>query len=99
MALAQADIHVKVDPNIKFQSEIILKEIGISMSDLVNMTLRRLIREKDIPFETSLKNIPECMNINSKEEMYAFIDKSILENEKSGKYYTIEEARASLSKA
>ena len=37
MALATADIHVKIDPKIKKDSEKVLKEIGISMSDLINI--------------------------------------------------------------
>ena len=40
MALATADIHIKVDPAVKREAEKNLKSYGISMSDLINVTLR-----------------------------------------------------------
>ena len=54
MATTQASIHVKVDPEIKTKSEYILNKIGISMSDLINMTLRRVIHERRLPFDTTV---------------------------------------------
>lgn len=100
MPLAQADIHVRIDPKIKSESETILNEIGISMSDLVNITLRKVIRERGIPFDTRLKSheIPECMQIESEEELYALIDKDIEESKRSGKYYTVDEVEAMLER-
>ena len=96
MAVALADIHVKVDPDIKTQSETVLNRIGISMSDLVNMTLRRVVYERDIPFETRVPEaaLPEAMRIKSEAELVDFLNKRIAENEKSDKYYTLEELAA-----
>lgn len=95
MAIATADIHVKVDPEIKERSETVLNQIGISMSDLVNMTLRRVIYERDIPFKTSLADakIPESMDIKTEEELLAFLDHTVEANQKSSEKYTVDEVR------
>ena len=68
MALATADIHVKIDPKVKKDSEKILKEIGISMSDLINITLRKVIREKRVDMDIVAKMkaiVPEYKSNNS----------------------------------
>lgn len=93
MAIAQADIHVKVDKEIKNQSEYILGQIGISMSDLVNMTLRRVIYEKRIPFDTRIidTEVPESVRVDSKEELLADVEAGFTYNaEHSGRYTEVE---------
>lgn len=74
MALATADIHIKVEPEIKTSSEKVLKEIGISMSDLINMTLRKLIRDKTVPFDITAEAAPENLRINTKEQLIRFLE-------------------------
>jgi len=44
-------ITVRIDENIKQQSEDILNEIGLSMTTYINSSLRALVREKKVPFE------------------------------------------------
>lgn len=73
MTTKYADIHIKVNPEVKEQSEEILQQIGISMSDLINMTLRRVIYERDIPFNTSV-GLPSDLTINTKEEMLELLN-------------------------
>jgi len=93
MATAMADIHVKVNPEVKKASQELFDQIGISMSDAINMMLKRSILERRIPFDTFIpgENAPECMKINSKAGLEAFVDKAIKENEKSGISYSQEE--------
>ncbi|MBR5408547.1 type II toxin-antitoxin system RelB/DinJ family antitoxin [Candidatus Saccharibacteria bacterium] len=92
MATAQADIHVKVDQNIKSESENILGQIGISMSDLINMTLRRVIREKRIPFDTSIaEKTPDCMRIISEKQLKDYLEKGAEYDAKNPNTYTTEE--------
>ena len=79
MSTALADVHVKVDANVKTESENILKQIGISMSDLVNMTLRQVIYRRRIPFETTIPEeiaLPRCMDIHTKEELHEYLQES-----------------------
>ena len=71
MATDYADIHVKVNKDVKIKSEKILDSIGISMSDLINMALRRVIFERQIPFSTQIEpeGASSSMVVGSKEEL------------------------------
>ena len=83
MATIYADIHVKVNKEIKEESEKILNSIGISMSDLINMTLRRVVFERQIPFSTRLEldGVPEELKIDTREELDALLDRLSTEDE------------------
>lgn len=98
MATAMADIHVKVDREIKNESEEVLKQIGISFSDLINMTLRRVIYERRIPFSTKVgvEGAPEHLRINSREELEALLTKTIEEDD--GTRLTVDEVWGNLDK-
>lgn len=95
MALATADIHVKIDPKIKKDSEKVLKEIGISMSDLINITLRKVIREKRVDMDiVARERLPENLRIETKEQLVDFLDKR---ERKSDQKYTSTQMREILS--
>ena len=79
MATKYSDVHVKVDPAVKAESEKILSEIGISMSDLVNMTLRRLNRVHDIPFSTSL--VGDFDRVSSRKDLDAYLGRVAAEDD------------------
>lgn len=96
MPQALSDVHVKIDTNIKKDTEEVLSKIGISLSDLIRMTCIRTVREQDIPFRTSLKELPENMRITSEEELIAHLKKNLEEEEKDPTYYTIEEVEEHL---
>lgn len=98
MSAAQADIHVKVDPKVKAESEVVLKQIGITISDLINMTLRCVIRERRIPFDTQVKtsDLPRCMNIRTEAELEEYLADAMEYNEQHPETYTIEEVRKRL---
>ena len=48
-----AQINVRVDDTIKEEAEQTLDEIGISMATAINVFLRKVARERRIPFELS----------------------------------------------
>lgn len=89
--MAVATIHVRVKPEVKAGSEKILEKIGISMSDFVNMSLRRLMFEEQIPFSTRISDvrIPENMRVENKEHMIKLM-KEAVDND-NGNYYTMDE--------
>ena len=91
MASTMADVHVKVDRDIKMESEAVLKKIGISLSDLVNMTLRRVVYEHRIPFDTKITHntLPENMSIANREELINYLKKG-LDNDDGTRYSTEE---------
>ena len=83
MATTYADIHVKVNKDIKEESEEILGAIGISMSDLINMTLRRVVYERQIPFNTRIERneAPAELKVNTREELDELLDRLSVEEE------------------
>ena len=96
MATTLADIHVKVDRNIKTESEEVLRKIGISFSDLFNMTLRRVIYERRIPFDTrvSRTDLPENMRVESRADLEALLEKSIKND--TGERYNIDQIQSAI---
>lgn len=48
-----AQISLRVDDDVKRDAEQALSEIGLSMSTAINVFLRKVAREKRIPFELS----------------------------------------------
>lgn len=98
MATAQADIHIKVDPTIKTKSEVILNKIGISMSDLINMTLRRVIYEQRIPFDTRVADqlAPDNLHFSSPSDFAKRLDEGEIYNQTHPETYTSDELRSGL---
>ena len=52
-------MHIRVNPEIKAQVEPILKAIGLSFSDVFNLTLRQIYLKRKIPFEISSIELTE----------------------------------------
>jgi len=49
-------LHTRIEPDIKEKADAILKEIGISTADAINMFLRQVIRYKGIPLDLRIPN-------------------------------------------
>ena len=58
-------IQARIDEPLKEEGERILKELGISTTELMRMTFRQLVMRKGIPFDV---HIPNAETINSFEE-------------------------------
>ena len=85
------DVHVRVDQNVKIGAEKVLKNIGISTSDYINMALRRVMVERGIPFDTRLpRHLPDNFCIKTEKDLDNFLDQCV-EEEKTGKFYTQKE--------
>ena len=52
-------MHIRVNPEIKAQVESILNAIGLSFSDVFNLTLKQIYLKRKIPFELSSVQITE----------------------------------------
>ncbi len=48
--MATKTITVRVDEDVKNQAEVILDDIGLSVTSLFNACLKALVREKKVPF-------------------------------------------------
>jgi DNA-damage-inducible protein J len=51
-----AIIQTRVDPAVKYNAQIILKKLNISMSEAISMYLSQIALHKGIPFEIKLPN-------------------------------------------
>ena len=52
-------MHIRVNPEIKASVEPILAAIGLSFSDVFNLTLRQIYLKRKIPFELSSIQLTE----------------------------------------
>jgi addiction module RelB/DinJ family antitoxin len=52
-------MHIRVNPEIKANVEPILAAIGLSFSDVFNLTLRQIYLKRRIPFELSAVELTE----------------------------------------
>jgi len=52
-------MHIRVNPEIKKSVEPILSAIGLSFSDVFNLTLRQIYLKRKIPFELSSLQLTE----------------------------------------
>jgi len=52
-------MHIRVNPEIKASVEPILASIGLSFSDVFNLTLRQIYLKRKIPFELSSVQLTE----------------------------------------
>ena len=79
-----AVIHARTEPNIKTQAENILKTLGLSTTDAINMFLYQVIINNGLPFEVkitnketleALKDSKENKNINVYDSFDDFLKK------------------------
>lgn len=71
MADLTTTISVQIDKKDKEQVTKILQKLGVSMSGLINMTIKQTIMKKGIPFDVT---IPE-----EKDDIYDYFTKEELE--------------------
>ena len=49
--MAQTNLTIRIDENIKQEAETLFTRIGLNMSSAINIFFRQAIREQSIPFE------------------------------------------------
>ena len=49
-----SNVFARVEPNVKEQAEVILEQLGVPMSNAINMFLRQVVLQKGIPFDMKL---------------------------------------------
>lgn len=53
---ANAYVRVRIDPVLKEEAALVLDSLGLTISDVMRMTLTRIAREKALPLELTLPN-------------------------------------------
>lgn len=51
-----ATVRARIDESLKFDAETILKEIGLTTSQAINIFLKKVVSEHGIPFELKVPN-------------------------------------------
>ncbi len=75
-------INVHVDPKDKIEATEILKDLGLNMTTLINMTLKQVIKRKAVPFDVALPVVSDELE-NALKESIA-IEKEYKEGKRKG---------------
>ena len=71
-----ANLYVRIEPEIKNKAESILEELGIPVSNAINMFYKQIILQRGIPFEVKLPALPvPDMSELTKEQIKAEVEK------------------------
>lgn len=93
-----ATISVRIEPQVKEEAESVLKRIGLSTSDAVNIYFRQIAMSRGIPFEVKAE-MPTRISADSWTRE-GFIEETNrrLAAAKEGKNLTFDEAKAKFEK-
>ena len=93
-----SNVFARVEPEVKEQAEVILKQLGIPMSNAVGMFLRQVVLQRGIPFEMKIpKREPLIYQELTKEQFDAEMQKGF-DDIKAGRTHSLEEVRESFQK-
>ena len=81
--MATTNLNVRIDADLKKQSEEIFNELGLNMSTALTVFLRQAVRSRGIPFEMRL-------NIPNEETLMAIRDVN-LERNMSRQFHSVKE--------
>lgn len=72
-----ASVMTRIQPEIKEQAEIVLSQLGISMSSAMEMYLRQIALQRKIPFEVKLPtSTPVALGALNDDEFNVLMDKA-----------------------
>lgn len=73
-----SNVFARVEPTVKEQAEVILEQLGLPMSNAINMFLRQVVLQKGIPFDMKLPRYQLTdMSALSEEQFNAELDKGM----------------------
>jgi len=81
--MATKTITVRIDEDVKNQAELILDEIGITVTALFNACLKALVREKKVPFDLVSNEYEFITKVNEK-----LAESLAMASDQSSKRYT-----------
>ena len=92
-----AAVYARIDPTLKKDVEIILTELQVSPSSLIQMLYAQIKLTKGIPFELKLPTKPVFVDEITPEQLEIELKKG-LQDVEEGKVYSIEEVKRMLKK-
>jgi DNA-damage-inducible protein J len=73
-----SNIFARVEPEVKEQAELVLEQLGISMSNAIGLFLRQLVLQRGIPFELKLpQSKPLSVSTLTEEQFNCEIEKGL----------------------
>ncbi len=73
-----ANVFTRVDPLVKEQAEVVLSQLGISMSTAMGMFLQQLVLQRGIPFDVKLpQSTPIALGSLTDTEFNALMDEAV----------------------
>ena len=91
-----ASIFVRIDSKTKAEAEAIMKQLGVTPSNLINMLYHKVILTGGIPFSVNLPHRePIATGGLSDEEIMKIVQKGV-DDVKDGRVYSLEEVKAIL---
>lgn len=70
-----ANLYARIEPDVKEKAEKVLEELGIPVSNAINMFYKQIILQQGIPFDLKLPNAPENSAKWSKERLDEELEK------------------------
>ena len=92
-----ATVYARIDPQLKSDVDVILKKLGVTPSQLIQMLYSQIKLTNKIPFEISIPNRPKCFEELTEDEICELIEKS-QEDFKNGRFYTAEQIEEMIKK-
>lgn len=86
-------VFARVEPEVKASAEAVLAQIGVPMSNAIDMFLRQIVAKNGMPFPLVARRRPLNLEEMDAEQLCAEIEKGILSAE-SGKTHTANEVFA-----
>lgn len=91
-----ANLNIRMKPEIKNGAELILKKLGITPSNAIDMFYRQIILNNGLPFDVRIPN-SKLIDISeiSNEELNGLLDEGF-ENIEKGEYQNVNDAFKSI---
>lgn len=98
--MAQTNINIRMDEELKRQFEAFCQEVGMSMTTAFTIFAKRVVRDQAIPFRLTANDPFAGMpgTISTQEDLDQAITEAIARQEESGKEYDVDEVFAALDK-
>jgi len=78
-----SNIYIRIEPGLKGQAEVVLEQLGIPVSNAVNIFLKQVVLQRGIPFDIKLPdNKPKAVSSLTISELDAELEKGFLDVEK-----------------
>jgi len=87
--MRKVSTNITLDPKLKKEATLLLKEMGLDLSTYVSLSLKAMINEQGLPFNVKAKSIKQKISPAMKEVMEEYED--MCKHPEKYKNYTVKE--------